>query len=135
MQAYILILLSIIGAVEAVYLIKKRIASNQPLCFLGGDCEVVLTSQYNKTFFIYNDILGAMFYVTVFSANIVLLLNLYNPELINLFIHFLIIFGSLMSLRFTYIQWNLLEDWCSWCLLSAVVTWLMLFTILFSGLF
>lgn len=63
MTSYALLFtLAAIGISETVYLIRKRIASEKPICPIGGGCFLVLTSKYNKIFFIHNDVLGLLFY-------------------------------------------------------------------------
>lgn len=48
----LLFTLSAIGISETVYLIRKRIASERPVCLIGEDCTLVLASKYNKLFII-----------------------------------------------------------------------------------
>ena len=59
----LLFTLSSIGISEAIYLVRKRIASEKPICPIGDDCAVVLTSKYNKILIIDNDVLGLLFYI------------------------------------------------------------------------
>ena len=64
MTSYALLFtLSAIGISETVYLIRKRIASEKPICPIGDDCALVLESKYNKIFIIPNDVLGLFFYI------------------------------------------------------------------------
>src|SRR3989338_2971909 len=61
----LLFTLSAIGISETSYLIRKRIALEKPICPIGDDCLVVLTSKYNKIFFVHNDILGLFCYIII----------------------------------------------------------------------
>ena len=60
---YFTFALSIIGVSETAYLIRKRMLAEAPVCPIGGGCEMVLTSKYNKIFFVPNDMLGFLSYV------------------------------------------------------------------------
>src|SRR4030043_1106625 len=127
----ILLILSVMGAGETVYLIKKRKDKKGPVCFLGEDCQKVLESKHNKTLGVYNDILGLSFYITVFSISVLLTAGeAKNQELWGILIKIIIFGGALLSLYFTYIQWRVIKEWCFWCVASAFITFLMAVIIL-----
>jgi len=130
----LLFTLASIGISETVYLIRKRIASEKPICPIGDGCETVLTSKYNKIFNIPNDILGLSAYITISIFAAFLVIGVAPTFLWSFVIKILIGIASIMSFIFTYLQWRVIRAWCFWCLMSAFTIWLMGIIILISGL-
>lgn len=128
----LLFTLGAIGISETVYLIRKRIASEKPICPIGGNCEVVLKSKYNKTFFIPNDILGLLAYIFISVLAAFLVIEIQPMFVWEIFIKILVSAASVMSFFFTYLQWRVIRAWCFWCLMSAFTIWLMAIIILVS---
>lgn len=130
----LLFTLSAIGISETAYLIQKRIASQKPVCPIGENCALVLSSKYNKIFMIPNDVLGLLFYVTASFITAFLVIGI-EPRLFwTAVIKIAISFGALLSLFFTYLQWRVIRAWCFWCIMSAITIWLMGIIVLFSKL-
>lgn len=121
----LLFTLSAIGISETVYLIRKRIASEKPICPIGGGCTTVLTSKYSKMFIIPNDVLGLATYVVISFVAAFLVIGVEPMSLWNFALAFLVGIASLMSILFTYLQWRIIKAWCFWCLMSAFTIWLM----------
>ena len=121
----LLFTLSAIGISEAVYLIRVRIASEQPVCPIGDGCAIVLASRYSRIFIIPNDILGLLAYIAI--AILAALLVIGAPPLLfwNWAVKILVGSASLVSIFFTYLQWREIRAWCFWCLMSAFTIWLM----------
>ncbi|OGZ42584.1 MAG: hypothetical protein A3C80_03760 [Candidatus Ryanbacteria bacterium RIFCSPHIGHO2_02_FULL_45_43] len=116
----LLFTLAAIGISETAYLIRKRRALEQPICPLGEDCVSVLHSKYNRIAGVYNDVLGFGFYVVLsfLAAFIVLGLEPFSTPVFAT--RLLLVFGTMLSLRFIYLQWRVIQSWCFWCLMSAV---------------
>lgn len=126
MTAFALIFtLSAIGISETVYLIRKRIAAEQPFCPIGEDCTKVLSSKYGKIFIIPNDILGFLSYIAISLISAFLVIGVSPAELWIFVIKLLVFSASVMSIFLTYIQWKVIKAWCFWCLTSAFTIWLM----------
>mgnify|MGYP001567300625 FL=1 len=121
----LLFTLSAIGISEAIYLVRKRIASEKPICPIGEGCETVLTSKYNKIIFVHNDILGLLAYITISTISAFLVIGVAPMSFWNLLIKILISIAVVMSFIFTYLQWRVIHAWCFWCLMSAFTIWLM----------
>ncbi len=118
-----------IGISETAYLIRKRLALRVPICPIGGNCEKVLTSRYNKTFGIYNDVSGLVFYAFFAAMAAVLVIDgptvdQYRPVVL-LVAQLSLVVATLMSLRFIYLQWRVIKAWCFWCLMSAGTVFIM----------
>ena len=134
MTSYALLFtLAAIGISETVYLIRKRIASEKPICPVGENCALVLTSKYSKIFIIPNDILGLFFYVAASFLSGFLVIGIEPLGFWNATFKLSVAFGALLSLFFTYLQWRVIRAWCFWCLMSAFTIWLMGVIMLVSG--
>ena len=129
----ILFTLSAIGISETVYLVKKRIAAKKPVCPIGKDCALVLTSRWNKIFIIPNDVLGLLFYILASFITGFLVIGIEPLVFWGVILKISVAFGALMSLFFTYLQWRVIRAWCFWCLMSACTIWLMGITIVISN--
>ena len=125
--------LASIGISETVYLIRKRIAAEQPVCPIGDDCAMVLSSKYSRIFIVPNDILGLLSYIIIATIAAFLVIEIPPLLLWALIIKILVGVASIMSLIFTYLQWRVIRAWCFWCLMSAFTIWLMAFIILITG--
>ena len=128
----LLFTLAAIGVSETIYLIRTRIATEKPICPLGGGCATVLSSKYNKIFIIPNDVLGLLTYVIIAFIAAFLVIEVPPMPLWSIIIKILVSIASLVSFIFTYLQWRVIRAWCFWCLMSAFTIWLMGIIILFS---
>ena len=131
----ILFTLSAIGIAETAYLIKKRRLSQAPVCPIGEDCAVVLSSKYNSIFgLIHNDIagLGAYIVIAVIAA---MLVNGVGPLVaLEQTLRVLVAGGAAFSLVLLYLQWRVIRAWCFWCVMSAFTLFGMLAVILTQSL-
>ena len=126
MTSYALLFtLSAIGISETMYLIRKRIASQKPICPVGDNCALVLESKYNKIFLIPNDILGLLFYIMASFIGAFLVIGVEPLIFWDFIFKFSVAIGAIMSLFFTYLQWRVIRAWCFWCLMSAFTIWFM----------
>jgi len=121
----LLFTLAAIGVSETIYLIRTRIATEKPICPLGGGCATVLSSKYNKIFIIPNDVLGLLTYVIIAFIAAFLVIEVPPMPLWSIIIKILVSIASLVSFIFTYLQWRVIRAWCFWCLMSAFTIWLM----------
>jgi len=121
----LLFTLSAIGISETVYLIRKRLASERPVCPIGDSCTLVLSSRYSKIFVIPNDVLGLLFYIMASFVSGFLVIGIEPLESWTFTFAFLVAAGTLLSLFFTYLQWRVIKAWCFWCVMSACTIWLM----------
>jgi len=130
----LLFTLSAVGIAEMVYLIRTRVAAEQPICPIGGGCQIVLTSKWSKIFVIPNDILGLLNYIGIAFLSAFLVIDIGPTNLWFLFLEIIIAATSLLSLFFVYLQWKIIKAWCFWCVMSACTFWLMGVIILVSAI-
>jgi uncharacterized membrane protein len=124
-----------IGISETSYLIKKRIALEKPICFIGQNCAIVLSSVYNKLFGVPNDILGLIFYVIGACITAFFVIGIQPLWLWDAIFKTIIIAGSVLSLFLVYLQWKVINAWCFWCIMSACTIWLMGIILLINALY
>ncbi|MAG78344.1 hypothetical protein CL616_03190 [archaeon] len=117
----IFIILCIIGIIDSSYLIKKRLKKQPLTCPLNDDCNIVTNSKWSKSFGINNDILGLLFYCFLVIA---LFINLTLVLLLTLI-------GALFSIYLLYIQKFKIKQFCFYCLISTMITFLLFITALF----
>ena len=130
----LLFTLAAIGISETVYLIRKRMAQEKPVCFLGGGCHLVLESKFNKLFGVHNDVLGLVFYIVISLITAFLVIWIEPMVWLDALAKILILGGVIMSALFTYLQWRIIKAWCFWCLMSAITVFLMAIIVLTSNL-
>ena len=119
----IFIILVIIGIIDSSYLIIKRLKKQPLTCPLNDDCSQVTSSKWSKTLNINNDLLGLIFYCTLF---ILVLIPLTQTVIFSL-----TTLGLLFTLYLLYIQKYKLKQFCFYCLISAITTILLFITSLF----
>lgn len=125
--------LSALGISETVYLIKKRLMAQKPVCVVGEDCTKVLTSSWSKVFVIPNDVLGLLFYVASSLITAFLVIGVEPLDFWYFIFKIMVLIGSLLSVFFTYLQFKVIKAWCFWCLMSACTIWLMGIIIMSKG--
>lgn len=130
----LLFTLAAIGISETVYLVRKRIMQERPVCIIGETCHQVLESRYNKMFIIPNDVLGLIFYIVISFITAFLVIGIEPIIWWDRLVRALMLGGTLLSLYFIYLQWRVIRAWCFWCLMSALTIFLMELIVIVSGL-
>ena len=112
-----LIVLGLLGIIDASYLIWKTRKKQPLVCPIGQDCNAVIESKWNKIFFIRNDILGVLFYIAVIIGAFLLFFEMDG------IVKTLLIFGSgigvLFSIFLIFVQAKIIKNYCFYCLISA----------------
>lgn len=130
-------LLSFIGLLVSWYLYYSKTHDKRIYCLMGHDCEEVVRSKYGKTFGIENTLIGMLYYLLIFVYGI-LLIGIEQPVLAflnrNIFIgklvYYLIVGAGIGSVGFsvylTAVQAFVLKKWCDYCIISSIVSVLIL---------
>ena len=121
----LLFTLAAIGIAETVYLIRKRIVKEEPVCIFGRECYKVLESKYNKLFGIHNEVLGLAFYIAISFLTAFLAIGIEPMIFWDMSLKILIALGVVMSIILIYLQWRVIKTWCFWCVLSALIVFVM----------
>ena len=116
--------LALVGLADSVYLTAQDLAGRHVICMVTTGCDAVLMSRYAK---LPGDIplaaLGALAYFTVFSLAT---LSATNYARTTTLLRIVVAAMFAFSLWLLYLQAFVLRAFCSYCLLSAGVTTLLL---------
>ena len=119
------LILSFAGFVDATYVAVKFYLSSPLSCAFFENCNRVINSSYAKIFKAPISLLGAVFYLTIFLLSVYYLDAKRGWALKAIF--FLTALGFVFSLYLLYVQAFLLNQFCSYCLISAATS-VLLFT-------
>lgn len=126
MTAYALLFtIAAIGISETAYLVRQRVTAERPVCPIGGGCLTVLSSGYNRTFGVHNDLLGMLFYVSMCAVTALLVIGSGASAILTVLAAANLAAATLMSAYFFFLQWRVIRAWCFWCLMSAATILLM----------
>ena len=117
------LVLSFAGFLDASYLTAKHYLHFEVTCSFLNGCEQVLTSSYATIFGVPVALLGALYYLAVFTSGVAFL---DRKKLIFLKAAVLLpVAGFLFTLWFLFTQVFLLQAFCLYCLVSALITTLL----------
>jgi dihydroorotate dehydrogenase/uncharacterized membrane protein len=125
-QAFVLpvVILSILGIIDASYLTYQKIQNIVPPCTPGFQCDTVLSSPWANIGPIPLSALGLLFYSIVFIFAAMTLLEkkvkigkMDNEDILMS----LTAFGGIFSLYLVFVMGVLIEEWCTYCLISALI--------------
>lgn len=121
------IVLCFLGILDSGYLVwKHRRNSHTPLvCPLDHDCSKVTESKWSHIFGVRNEVLGLGFYVVLLAVTLFPLFKP-APSFFPLLLLFLSAGGTLFSLFLLYVQLKIIKDYCFYCIISALITVLLL---------
>lgn len=118
------ILLSIIGLIDSLYLTWLKVGKDDIQC-LGG-CDIVNSSEYSVVFGIPIAIYGAVAYFTILLLLILKTENPFINDYSGLIVFVISLLGVLYSAYLTYIELFILHAVCPYCVISAIVLFLLL---------
>ncbi len=123
---WLIILFSFIGIADSVYLTEHALVGTPPTCNLGGvdGCRVVAESAYSSLFGIPLGAYGVVFYALFFVLAAVSLVWMGNH--LRDALKILGVIGAIASVIFIAIQVFLIGALCLYCVLSAILTFLLL---------
>ena len=132
MNTIYIILLSLIGFIVSSYLYYSKIHNKRIYCLVGHDCDEVVKSSYGKTLGMENTLIGILYYSMILAYGIFIFLNrnIFKGSIIYYFIVIASIGSVLFSIYLTTVQAFVLKKWCDYCIISSVVSVLMLIALL-----
>ena len=123
-----LAVLSFLGMANSVFLYYKHKKKQPLVCPMNSDCNAVINSKWNNLFGIKNEILGILYYISILLGAI--FLYLYNKTTI----YYLLLISSSIALLFSgflmYIQKYKIKEYCFYCIISAIISFLILINML-----
>lgn len=139
----LIIMLALIGIAEASFMTYQHYTNQIPPCSPGFQCEKVLTSSYATIGPIPISAIGMLFYSTMFALAIWSYLALPLPSILDIFrkrgfqpvdlLQLLSIVGILFSTYLVFVMGVIIEAWCTYCLLSALTSFLLFITTTWHG--
>lgn len=116
--------LAFVGFLDAFYLSYAHYMQDPLVCNLLDGCNVVAKSPYSKILGVPIAYLGVVYYLGMIKM---IFWKYYIPTLSALGEHLFVwgaYSGAVVSAFFVYIQYAYIGAFCIYCLLSAVITWL-----------
>jgi|SRR3989344_841439 len=129
-HSLILVVLSALGFLDALFLSYEHFMGLIPPCIIQFKCDLVTTSSYSVIFSIPVPYLGLAYYLTLFIGSLVFLENKNSVQVLK-FLTIVSGIGFFGSLYFTYIQGFVLNAWCLYCIFSAIISTLFFVTTVF----
>jgi len=133
MNPIYLIILSLVGIVISAYLYYAKTHNKKLVCLPGHDCDAVVKSKYGKTFGMENTIFGILYYVLILVYGIGLYLNrnLFKEDIVYYGIVGASVISVLFAIYLTAVQAFVLKKWCDYCIVSSIVSLLILLVLIF----
>ena len=113
---------SLVGLADAIYLAVEHLAGRSVKCTIVSGCSEVLSSQYATFGGIPLALVGAVAYFTVFSLAT---LAAFGYKGAGKLLTLLVALMFLTSLWLIYLQAFVIKAFCQFCLLSALVTFVL----------
>lgn len=114
-------IVAFLGLIVSSYLIYSYEFSRHILC-IGSGCEFVANSVYSKFFNISLPFWGFIFYLSSLSLSFI--------QKLEKLVLFIVVIGAVFSLYLTIVEVFVIKSICYWCLLSAICSWLMLYSLI-----
>jgi uncharacterized membrane protein len=121
---HIIVGLAVLGLVDSGYLYAAHVMGTELACGILDGCNAVSASPYSSLFGIPFSLLGLIFYGIVLVIGFCLFTD-WVSHAKKLF-YIIAGLGALSSVCFAYIQAFLIGSWCVYCIISAVITFILL---------
>ena len=115
-----LIVLAIIGIIDASYLAWHSIRKKPLVCPLNDTCDIVVEGKWSMTFGIKNEFLGLAYYISVLIAAFII--AYYNTPFIIIGLPIASGLALLFSIFLVYLQAKVIKQYCFYCMISAIVS-------------
>lgn len=121
------ITLSILGLLNSGYLLYKHYTKKQKplICPMNHDCSKVTESKWSHIFLIRNEFLGVLFFLGMLTLILIYHLFSVMDFGISILIFIMSSIGLLFSIFLVLVQAFILKDYCFYCLISAIITFLL----------
>ncbi len=119
-----LVVLAFLGLINASYIAYKRKKEQPLVCLIDGNCNAVIKSRWSRIFFIRNDTLGMIYFAIVLFLGTTLFFSISYATLISKALLIINGLAFLFSLFLLYVQKYKIRNYCFYCLISALITFL-----------
>jgi uncharacterized membrane protein len=115
-------LFSLIGLADAIYLTVEHLSGRSVRCTIVSGCSEVLSSEYATVRGVPLAMIGAAAYFTVFSLAV---FAAYSYKWAAKFLTVVVALMFITTLWLLYLQAFVIRHFCQFCLLSALVTFIL----------
>lgn len=121
----VILTLALLGLADSWYLAESAATDTPLVCGPGmlEGCNAVAQSPYSKLFGIPLGVYGVLFYGLIFAFSLTALM--YKSRMVPLYLFIVSGAGALASLAFLYIQFFLIQALCIYCLMSALISFIL----------
>ena len=126
---YVMIALTLIGIADAAYVAHGNYTGAPLWCPILDGCNAVINSPYSRVFGVPMSYFGFIYYLFMFGLAVRLAYKPFsNPLRFRAILYAAL--GAVSSIYFIYLQLGFIREICSYCLISAVTSFLLLFAAL-----
>jgi uncharacterized membrane protein len=122
-------LVSLVGLFDAIYLTVEHLSGRSVRCTIVSGCSEVLSSSYAAVGGVPLAMIGAAAYFTVFSLAV---LAAYSYKWAAKFLTVVVALMFVTTLWLLYLQAFVIKHFCQFCLLSALVTFVLTVLVVIS---
>jgi uncharacterized membrane protein len=122
-------LVSLVGLVDAIYLTVEHLSGRSVRCTIVSGCSEVLSSSYAAVGGVPLAMIGAAAYFAVFSLAV---LAAYSYKWAAKFLTVVVALMFVTTLWLLYLQAFVIKHFCQFCLLSALVTFVLTVLVVIS---
>ena len=115
----LLFAIAIAGLLVSGYLLVTYVTGGPIVCNNSHGCEIVRASQYANLWGLPTPFYGVLFYLLLAVG--ALLLTSSHDRLARYLLTLHTSIGVLVSAWLTYVEAFVIEAWCQWCVVSAVL--------------
>jgi uncharacterized membrane protein len=121
LPAYSMLALALIGIAAALYVAHGNYTGQSLWCPILDGCNAVVNSPYSRVFGVPISYFGFIYYLYMFALAVRLV---FEPFAWSLRLRAVLYaaMGAISSMYFIYLQLRFIRELCSYCLISAVVS-------------
>jgi uncharacterized membrane protein len=129
LPAYAMLALALIGIAAALYVAHGNYTGQPLWCPILDGCNAVVNSPYSRVFGVPMSYFGFIYFLYMFALAVRLVFEPFAQSL-RLRAILYAAMGAISSMYFIYLQLRFIRELCSYCLISAVVSVLLVFAAL-----
>ena len=114
----IILFLIVINALVSFYLYLSELENQPIICVPNSSCTKVLKSEYSQIYGMSISLLGFIYFIFLFLLTLVAFVN---KDFISAGVIFSFL-GFIFSIYLIYLQFNVIRDYCVYCLIVDSVT-------------
>ena len=125
LPVYVMLALTLVGILDAMYVAYGSYSGTQLWCPILDGCNTVVNSPYSRVLGMPMSYFGFIYYLFMFGLAARLA---YEPASKSLRFRVILYaaLGAVSSAYFIYLQLGLIQAICSYCIISAIVSFLLL---------